>query len=89
MSAENKITNTSTNYNCLFLLVVDHLDSKGNYDGSTLPDNLMREYTYGAEDAAMFQPKVNDSTMEEAKDIYLLLKKWLKNPTQVRERTTW
>ena len=48
MSAENKVTNTSTNYNSLFLFVVDHLDSRGNYDGSPLPDNLMREYTDGA-----------------------------------------
>ncbi|MBR2181986.1 MAG: hypothetical protein IJ858_00945 [Acidaminococcaceae bacterium] len=84
MSSDNKVTNTNTNtnYNSLFLFVVDHLDSKGNYDGSPLPDNLMREYTYGAEDAAMFHPKTDESTMEEAKDIYLLLKEWLKNPTQ-------
>ena len=75
-------TNTTTNYNSLFLYVIDHLDKDGRYDGSPLPDNLMREYTYGAEDAAMFRPKVNDRTMEEAKDIYLLLKEWLKNPTQ-------
>ena len=70
-------TNTTTNYNSLFLYVIDHLDKDGCYDGSPLPDNLMREYTYGAEDAAMFHPKVNDHTMEEAKDIYLLLKEWM------------
>ena len=77
-----KMTNTTTNYNSLYLYVVEHIDSKGNYDGSPLPDNLMREYTYGAEDAAMFQPKTDDSNMEEAKDIYLLLKAWLKNPSK-------
>ena len=77
-----KMTNTTTNYNSLYLYVVEHIDSKGNYDGSPLPDNLMREYTYGAEDAAMFRPKTEDSNMEEAKDIYLLLKAWLKNPSK-------
>ena len=76
------ITNTSTNYKSLFLYVIDHLDKDGSYDGTPLPDNLMREYTYGAEDAAMFRPKFDDSVMEEARDIYLLLKEWLKNPTQ-------
>ena len=82
MSSDKKTSNTTVNYNSLFLYVIDHIDSKGNYDGSPLPDNLMREYTYGTEDAAMFNPKINDNTMEEAKDIYLLLKEWLKNPTQ-------
>ena len=75
-------TNTTTNYNSLFLYVVDHLDKNGRYDASPLPDNLMREYTYGAEDAAMFHPGTDDEDMEEAKDIYLLLKAWLKKPTQ-------
>lgn len=42
----------------------------------------MREYTYGTEDAAMFRSKTEDGDMEQAKDIYLLLKAWLKNPTQ-------
>ena len=74
MFSDIKVANTSTNYNSLFLFVVDHIDSKGFYDASPLPDNLMREYTYGAEDAAMFQPKIDESNMEEAKDIYLLLK---------------
>ena len=78
----NTNTNTTTNYNSLFLYVVDHLDKNGRYDASPLPDNLMREYTYGAEDAAMFHPGTDDEDMEEAKDIYLLLKAWLKNPTQ-------
>ena len=82
MFSDIKVANTSTNYNSLFLFVVDHIDSKGFYDASPLPDNLMREYTYGAEDAAMFQPKIDESNMEEAKDIYLLLKEWLKNPSQ-------
>lgn len=83
MSSDNKeLTNTTTNYNSLYLYVVEHIDSKGNYDGSPLPDNLMREYTYGAEDAAMFRPRSDDSNMEEAKDIYLLMKAWLKQPTQ-------
>ena len=77
-----KMTNTTTNYNSLYLYVVEHIDSKGNYDGSPLPDNLMQEYTYGTEDAAMFRPKTDDSNMEEAKDIYLLLKAWLKNPSK-------
>ena len=81
-NTNTKITNTSTNYNSLYLYVVEHLDSKGNYDGSPLPDNLMREYTYGAEDAAMFRPKGDNINMEEAKDIYLLLKAWMKHPTQ-------
>ena len=82
MPKEIAKTNTTTNYNSLFLYVVEHIDSKGFYDGSPLPDNLLREYTYGAEDAAMFHPKADDRNMEEAKDIYLLLKEWLKHPTQ-------
>ena len=83
MSSNNKeITNTTTDYQSLYLYVVEHIDSKGNYDASPLPDNLMREYTYGTEDAAMFRSKTEDGDMEQAKDIYLLLKAWLKNPTQ-------
>lgn len=82
MSSEKTVTNTATNYKSLFLYVIDHLDKDGRYDASPLPDNLMREYSYGAEDAAMFQPKVSDNTMKEAAAIYLLLKEWLKNPSQ-------
>ena len=55
-----KMTNTTTNYNSLYLYVVEHIDSKGNYDGSPLPDNLMREYTYGAEKTATWnRPKTS------------------------------
>ena len=82
MSSNKEITNTTTDYQSLYLYVVEHIDSKGNYDASPLPDNLMREYTYGTEDAAMFRSKTEDVDMEQAKDIYLLLKAWLKNPTQ-------
>lgn len=82
MSSNKEITNTTTDYQSLYLYVVEHIDSKGNYDASPLPDNLMREYTYGTEDAAMFRSKTEDGDMEQAKDIYLLLKAWLKNPTQ-------
>jgi len=86
MSEDMTLTNSNKtaniNYNSLFLYVIDHLDKKGRYDGSPLPDNLMREYSYGAEDAAMFHPGTDDRNTEEAKDIYLLLKAWLKNPTQ-------
>ena len=82
MPKEIAKTNTAANYNSLFLFVIEHIDSKGFYDGSSLPDNLLREYTYGAEDAAMFHPKADDGSMEEARDIYLLLKEWLKHPTQ-------
>ena len=81
MSSNKEITNTTTDYQSLYLYVVEHIDSKGNYDASPLPDNLMREYTYGTEDAAMFRSKTEDGDMEQAKDIYLLLKAWLKNPT--------
>ena len=82
MSSDKKISNTITNYNSLFLYVIEHIDSKGFYDASPLPDNLLREYTYGAEDAAMFHPQTDDRNIEEAKGIYLLLKEWLKHPTQ-------
>ena len=82
MSSNKEITNTTTDYQSLYLYVVEHIDSKGNYDASPLPDNLMREYTYGTEDAAMFRSKTEDGDMEQAKDIYLLLKAWLKNPSQ-------
>ena len=66
MSSNNKeITNTTTDYQSLYLYVVEHIDSKGNYDASPL-----------------FRPKTEDGDMEQAKDIYLLLKAWLKNPSQ-------
>ena len=88
MSSNKEITNTTTDYQSLYLYVVEHIDSKGNYDASPLPDNLMREYTYGTEDAAMFRSKTEDGDMEQAKDIYLLLKAWLKNPTQKTKNKT-
>ena len=68
MSSNKEITNTTTDYQSLYLYVVEHIDSKGNYDASPLPDNLMREYTYGTEDAAMFRSKTEDGDMEQAKD---------------------
>ncbi|MBQ8918890.1 MAG: hypothetical protein IJ056_02110 [Acidaminococcaceae bacterium] len=82
MSTAITMTHTASDYNSLFLYVIDHLNKDGHYDGSPLPDNLMREYTYGAEDAAMFHPHADDKYMEEAKDIYLSLKQWMKQPTQ-------
>ena len=82
MTSATTTPNTTANYNSLFLYVVDHLDRKGNYDASPLPDDPMREYSYGAEDAVLFHPEPDDNYMEEAKDIYLLLKEWQKHPTR-------
>lgn len=75
----------SANYKSLFLFVVEHLDKSGKYDGSPLPDNPMRGYAYGAEDAALFHPYADNTYMEEAKDIYLLLKEWMKKPNQANK----
>lgn len=66
----------------LFLYIVDHLDKKGAYDGSPLPDDPSRPYSWGAEDAALFQPDPENGDMEAAKEIYLLLKAWMQKPDQ-------
>lgn len=66
----------------LFLYIVNHLDKNGAYDGSALPDDPGRPYSYGAEDAALFQPDPESGNLEAAKDIYLLLKAWMQKPEQ-------
>ena len=82
MSTEITLSHNAPSNQSLFLYVVDHLDKNGRYDGSPLPDDLTRSYSYGAEDAVMFHPRADNKYMEQAKDIYVLLKNWMKEPTQ-------
>ena len=70
-----------TRQNSLFLYVIEHLNKSGSYDASPLPDQADRPYSYGAEDAALFRPKTEDGDLEEAKNIYLLLKAWMQEPS--------
>lgn len=65
----------------LFLYIIDHLDKNGCYDAAPLADAPERPYSYGAEDAALFHPKAEDGDLEEAKNVYLLLKAWMQDPS--------
>ena len=67
--------------NSLFEFVLRHLDEKGWYDASNLPDHPEHPYTWGNDDAETFSPNLAALSEGAVDEIMAMLKHWQDIPS--------
>lgn len=72
---------TPTTKNSLLYFVTQHLNERGEYDASPLPDFPDQPYNYGNDDAEAFSPELAEASEGTVEEIMELLKKWQDIPS--------